>query len=729
MKHTNKLQPLLANARKLFTKKRVAVISGLAAIVLVAVPLVTYAQYANDISDRERLMNRNSTGIVLRDKNGEVFYEFGKINGNDDAKLPEISDIFENALIASEDQDFRQHEGYSLRGIASATYANLLNKDPTRYGGSTITQQLVKNKLLNDEKSYLRKYQEVAMAVAVERRYTKDEILEMYINSVYFGEGSFGITDAAKTYFNKLPQDLNLAESSMLVGVLPAPTSYSPVSGDPKLAEQQQDRVLTKMVETGNINEEAKKASLTQEMTYSNQGPVKQEEAQHFALMVIDDLKTKYGEETVIRSGFDVTTTLDLSWQRKAEAHAREKVKALSQAGARNAGVVAVDPKNGQVRVLVGSVDWNNPTFGKVNMATSARQPGSSFKPIYYTEAIDKKLITAATVLEDKKKTYGETYAPTNYDFKYRGNISVRNALSQSLNIPAVDVMEKVGVNEAAQTAQRMGISTVTEPQKYGLSLALGTAEVKLNEMVNAYSAFANGGEQFQPVMFTSIKDKFDNKIEPQQKNIAKKVTSPEASYLISSILSDNEARAPTFGGNLNIPNRKVAVKTGTTNDSKDAWTIGYTPSLAVGVWMGNNENEPMIGLAGSSSAGGVWRSSMTDFLGDSPAEEFKQPENIIKTKVCVNNKNFEEFFIKGTEPKDSCAAPKQEKKEEKKEERQEEEKPKKEEKRQETAPSEPPTTEEGGRGGGDPAPTEPAPTEPAPAPVEPAPTEPAPTP
>lgn len=727
------LSKLFAGSRKQFTRKRVAIVGGVLAVVLIAIPVTTYSKYANDISDRDRLMNRNSTGIILRDKNGKVFYEFGKLNGIDDAKLSEISDTFEKTLIASEDQNFRSHEGYSIKGIASAMYANVLNKDPTRYGGSTITQQLVKNKLLTDDKSYLRKYKELAMAIAVERQYSKDEILEMYINSVYFGEGAFGIVDAAKAYYNKSPEDLNTAESSMLVGLLPAPAIYSPISGDAKKAKEQQKWVLNRMVENGLITEKEKKAAFEQKLAYNPKGGSnKPKHGQHFAMMVLNNLKQKYGEEVITRSGYDVTTTLDLNWQKQAEANVRERVQALSHAGARNAGLVATDPRNGHIRAMVGSVNWENPKFGKVNMATAQRQPGSSFKPIFYTEAMKQRIITPATILEDTPTTFGATYQPTNYDFKYRGDISVRNALAQSLNVPSVKVMQKLGVKEATATAQRMGISTVTEPEKYGLSLALGTAEVKLQEMVNAYAAFANNGEQFQPVMITGITDKYNNDIFTHKQAAAKQVTSPEASFLISDILSDNQARAPTFADRLTLPNRPAAVKTGTTNDSKDAWTIGYTPSLVVGVWMGNNENEPMVGLSGSSSAGGIWRNSMLDFLGNSPAEKFKKPANVVSIQVCKGTEQravspggntYKEFFIKGTEPSDQCNVPKpvkpeddeqddQDKKKQREQRRQEQEEQKEDEDEKEEESLETPklpqveggdgsSTGVGGRGGG----------------------------
>lgn len=673
------------------TRKRVTIAGVIVLLGLLLTPIATYAYFSRDIANRERLMNRKSTGIVIRDRNGETIYSYGRVTNGDEATLEEISDFTEKALIASEDEGFYKHQGYSLRGIAGAMVGNILNKDATRYGGSTLTQQLVKNNLLSSSKNFFRKYQEVSMAIAIERQYSKDDILEMYLNSVYFGEGAFGIEQAAKIYFNKSAADLNLAESSLLVGLLPAPSAYSPVSGDAEKAERQQARVLKRMVEVGSITNEERDAAATQMLAYSSDGVTTQNYAQHFAMMVLDELNETYGEERMTRSGFDVTTSLDLNWQKKAEQYVRERINELTRQGATNAGLVAIDPKNGQIRALVGSVDWNNPEFGKVNMALVPRQPGSSFKPLYYAEAMDRRLITAATILDDKSKTYGGTYKPENYDRRYRGKVSVRNSLAQSLNIPSVDVMQKLGPTAASQAVREMGVSDVTEPQKYGLSLALGTAETKLLEMTNAYAAFANEGRQFDPVMITSIKDKFDDTVF-EAKSKPKQVISPEASFLISSVLSDNKAREPIFGSRLTIRNREVAVKTGTTNDNKDAWTIGYTPNLAIGVWVGDNKHRPMTGVAGSSGAAPIWMRSMNAFLGNSTSESFRPTSSIQKLSICIGtdlradksgSNTFEEYFIKGTEPSGKCNS--QEQEEEKKPEENKDDKKREDEENQNT--------------------------------------------
>ncbi|HSH18693.1 MAG TPA: transglycosylase domain-containing protein, partial [Candidatus Saccharimonadales bacterium] len=655
--------------RSLFTRKRVLIAGSILGAFLILTPAATYAYYARDINDRERLMNHNSTGVVLKDRNGEVFYESGRVNDGDNVTLDQISDNLEQALVASEDKNFYEHEGYSLRGIAGALYANVLNKDAKAYGGSTITQQLVKNNLLSAEKSYLRKYQEVSMAVAVERQYTKQEILEMYLNSVYFGEGAFGIADAAKTYFGKSPADLTVAESAMLVGLLPAPNTYSPINGDPQLAAKQQERVLRLMAEQGYITAEQREQAGGAELTYASGGGDSFTHAQHYALMVLDELNKTYGEERVRRAGFEVTTGLDLAQQKEAEEIVQRRVATFAAGGGRNASLVAIDPKTGQVRALVGSVNWNNEQFGKVNMAVTPRQPGSSFKPIYFAEALDRKLITAATILKDERRTFGD-WTPNNFDFKFKGNMTVRSALAESRNITAAEVMEKLGPEEAAAAARRMGISTVTEPEKYGLTLSLGTAETKLYEMTNAYAGLANGGLQHDPTLITAVQDKYGNRIFEHTADDGDRILSREAAFVLSSILSDNSARAPTFGSSLNIPggDRSIAVKTGTTDESKDAWTIGYTTGLAVGVWVGNNESQPMRGLAGGSSAGVIWREAMTVMLEDAPPEKFTPPAGVTQVTVCrgtseprratrSGGNTYSEYFISGTAPTRTCNA------------------------------------------------------------------------
>jgi len=646
--------------KQLSWKRRIALVAIPVVGLLILIPLLTYAYYAQDISDPERLMNRNQTGIVLMDKNGEEFYRTGTAEDRELIPLTQISPNVKNALLASEDKDFYKHGGVSVRGLLAAMYANIANRDATAYGGSTLTQQLVKNTLLSNNKSFLRKYQELFMSIAVERRYSKDEILAMYLNSVYFGENAFGIEEAAAVFFNKKPADLTVAEASTLIGILPAPSAYSPVSGDPAKTEVQQDRVLKLMTENGYITQAERQQADETQLSYA---PPKEEEesvAPHFALMVIDELNEKYGEETVIRSGFRVKTSLDLSWQKQAQSIVAAQTVINARSGGNDAALVAIDPKTGEIRALVGSPDWNNPEFGKLNAATNSRQPGSSFKPIYFTEALSQKLITPATIIKDEATTFG-AYKPNNYDFRFRGNITVRNALSQSLNIPAVKVMEKLGVDEALDTAKKLGISTLDTDTDYGLSLALGAGEVTPLEMTNAYAAFANQGKQYAATTLNSVDNKFNKNIYTHKAS-AKQVMSSEASFLISDILSDNTARAPTFGSSLNTT-RDTAVKTGSTDDNRDAWTIGFTPGVAVGVWVGNANNE-IMSSGGSGMAGPIWRKSIEAFFKDLNDEKFVQPSSVSQVSVCAGTEKralyagsntTKEYFITGTIPTATC--------------------------------------------------------------------------
>ena len=660
---TSRSRRLWISFTRLSLKKKLLVLGMPLLAFLILVPLVTYVLLWRDISDPERLMNRNNTGIELLDSNGKVFYSSGTSKPLKRLQLSEMSTSVKDAVISSEDKDFYKHSGVSLKGLVAALYANFSRRDATAYGGSTITQQLVKNTLLTSNKNFLRKYQEVVMAVAVDRQYSKDQILDMYLNSVYFGEGAFGIDEAAHTYFNTSAHDLTLAQSTMLIGLLPAPSAYSPISGDAAKAKKQQERVLRRLVEDGKITEAQKAAALSEPLSYAAVKSDEPTKAPHFVEMVVAELEKKYGDEAVKRSGYRVKTTLNLAWQETAEENVKNQTAINARSGGRNAALVAIDPKNGEVRALVGSADYSNEVWGKFNVAINPRQPGSSFKPIYFAEALNKRLITPGEIIRDEATDFGG-YTPHNFDYRYRGDISVRNALSQSLNIPAVKVMEKLGVSEAVDTAQRMGITTVSHDKDYGLSLALGAAEATPLAMTSAYAAFANGGRQYQPTTIQEIDNKYGETIY-RHNPTATRVQSEQASYLISNMLSDNTARAPTFGSSLTISGRAVAVKTGSTDNNHDAWTIGYTPQIAVGVWVGNNENQAMSS-GGSAMAGPIWRKSLTSFLDGMAKEEFMRPSGIVEVSICRSNgyratgsagNTYTEVFMSGTVPTKSCGS------------------------------------------------------------------------
>ncbi|RJQ27809.1 PBP1A family penicillin-binding protein [Candidatus Parcubacteria bacterium] len=620
----------------------------------------TYFYFAQDLTTKESIMNRSDTGLVLLDRQEKPFFYFYQAKVKTFTPLSQIPSYLQQAIIVSEDKDFYKHPGFSLRGIIRSVILDIKERR-FAYGGSTISQQLIKNSLLTFRKDFLRKVQEVVLALELERNYSKKEILEMYLNSVYFGKGAFGVEQASEAYFGKKARDLTLAESSFLVSLLPAPSDFSNDNLDRYKARQK--NILQKMVDQGYISEKQKENAKKQKLTFKSSEEYNSIGI-HFALMVRDRLVKSFGEENIIRSGFKVKTTLDPDWQKFAEETVKNNVENLRVSGASNGSAVVINPKTGEVKALVGSYDWYDEEFGKYNVSTSLRQPGSSFKPIYYSAAFEKGIITPATILQDRPTDFGGGYKPKDYDGRYRGPVTVRRALSNSLNIPSVEVMSKLGIDQALEMAQRLGLTTLTNTSDYGLSLALGAGEVRLLEMTSAYAVFANNGMKNDIAFMLEIKDKEEKKIysyKPKNENIL----DSKYAFLISSILSDNQARAEVFGNTLTI-SKPAAVKTGTTEDYRDAWTIGYTPSLAVGVWVGNNDNRPMNSIAGSLGAAPVWRSLMEKFSEGTNIETFDPPNGIVIGSVCrsfelsskaaTSSGGFREYFVQGTEPDYLCS-------------------------------------------------------------------------
>lgn len=656
--------------RKLSWKKRALVIAGPILAFLIILPLATYFYFAKDIANQDRLMNRNNTGIVLyaNDSKTEI-YSSGRAEHHTLLPLEKMSKPVKDALIASEDKDFYKHSGFSIFSTLRAVYGYIVNGGGS-FGGSTITQQLAKITVLSSNRSFLRQYQAFSIAVAIENTYSKDQILEMYLNSVYFGENAFGIEDAAKTYFGTTPDKLNLAQAAMLIGVLPAPSAYSPVSGNAEYAKERQTTVLSRMVTNGYITEAEKQAALAEELTYQPpSSPINDSIAPHYAEMVLDELYAKYGEEKVTRSGYQVITTLDANIQNQLQAAIAANMPTINRNGGSNAAAVAIDPTTGEVRGLVGSYNWNDEKFGKVNIATSLRQPGSSFKPIYYSQALADGIITPATVIKDEKTDFGGGYTPQNADRKFRGDVTVRNALDWSLNIPAIKVMQQYGLDKTIDAARKMGLSSIDKKNNYGLSLALGAAEVTPLQMTNAYAAFASGGKQYDTSIIRSINSKYGEKVY-ESKTESKQVISEQGAFLLSNILSDNAARAAIFGSSLNVYDAKtratktVAVKTGTTNDSRDAWTMGYTPQMAIGVWVGNNDNTPMSN-GGSIMAGPIFTKAMGAIMAGVDTK-FTAPSGVVQRNVCLSNhgladkavkgSTYSEWFLETALPKASCS-------------------------------------------------------------------------
>lgn len=633
----------------------IIVISILMFSVVVGLPLITYRYFAKDFVTKEQIINKKDVGVTLFDRNNEPFFTFFNAKSEEYIPLKDIPHSVQEAIISSEDKNFYSNPGFSLQAIIRAFFADISARKIIQ-GGSTISQELIKNTLLNSNRSFLRKYQEIVLAYELNRHFSKQEILEMYLNTIYFGEGSFGIENAAETYFNVPAKKLNLAQSALLIGLLPAPSSLSPLSNNPSKAEVKQKDVLNNMVKNGFITSQEKEKALREKLFYNKKGNDINTVAPHFALMVRDLLIKRYGEEYVARSGLRVKTTLDLNLQIFAQKTVKEEVKKLNPDHATNGAAVIVDPKTGEILAMVGSIDWYNNEFGKVNMALSPRQVGSSFKPIIYSAAFEDRLITPATILEDKPTVFPGNYKPHDYDGKYRGPVTVRRALANSLNIPAVEVMDKVGVVDGLLMAQRLGITTLNEDSSnYGLSLVLGAGNIRLVDLTEVYAVFANNGKKNSNAAILEIRDKYNNlvsKYTPQQIQ----VIGDDVSYLITSILSDNNARREEFGNLLTI-DRTAAVKTGTTEDFRDALTLGYTPDITIGVWVGNNDNSPMDNVAGSLGAAPIWKILMTHYLADKPDKPFQIPSTIVAKNVCTA-KTYTEYFIAGTEPERGCFLP-----------------------------------------------------------------------
>lgn len=644
-------------------KKPLLTLIGAGIVILILIPIITYLIFVWDLSSKEKIMNRNSAGVVLLDRNDNPFFSFYQGRTKKITPIADIPKDTQEAVISVEDKEFYEHPGFSVRGIGRAIVENFKDEALSQ-GGSTITQQLVKNALLTPDRNFLRKYQEIVLALEIDRRFSKDDILEMYLNTVYFGEGAYGIEDAAQTYFSKPVSELTLAESALLTGILPAPSAFSPLTGDRDRAFQRQKLVLREMEKQGYITQDERLAAEEEEITFHPKEAEINDKAPHFALMVKDELIDKYGEQRIARSGFKVKTTLDLDKQSYAEQAVANQVARLSGNKVTNGAAIAIDPKTGEILVLVGSHDYYDEDNGKINMVLRSRQPGSSFKPIVYAKALLERDITPATILEDKPVTFPGGYKPKNYDGRFRDKVIARYALANSLNIPTLHVMERVGIPGAIDMAEDLGITTLTRPSDYGLSLALGAAEVPLIQMTSAFGTFANEGKYVAPTTIIEIRDK-NNRVIFRQEPKSRQALDSRVAYQVSSILSDNRARVEVFGGALTI-SRPAAVKTGTTEDYRDALTIGYTPQLVVGVWIGNNDNTPMTSIAGSLGAAPVWRLLMENILIGTPIEQFRRPLGVLEVNVCkddglraevATSSAYPEYFLSGTTPKRTCNA------------------------------------------------------------------------
>lgn len=553
-----------------------------------------------------------------------------------------IPQTLREAVVAIEDRNFYNHKGIEPKAILRAVISQVIPqfRGPSQ-GGSTITQQLIKNTLLTQEKSITRKVKEWVLALKLENIMSKEEILTAYLNEAPYGGEMYGVQEAAQTFFGKDISTVDLAESAYLAAIPNAPSYYSPYGKNRPNLNARKNLVLKNMLEQGYITQAAHDSARAQDITFRprEDGNGK---ALHFVQYIRDYLEAKYGSEVVSNGGLKVITTLDWELQQVAEKTIKENsLKNEKDYNASNSGLVAIDPKTGQILSMVGSRDYFDKTIdGMFNITTAGRQPGSSFKPIVYARGFEKGF-NPETVVFDIPTQFGTSsqcsalstnstppcYAPQDYDGKWLGPINLRVALAQSRNVPAVKMLWMVGLNDALATAKRLGITTLDRTgDRYGLTLVLGGGEVSLLDMTSVYSVFANDGVRNPATGILSVQDANGTFLE-QYTPAPEQVMDHNAVRKLSSVLSDNLARTPLFGPNsfFNFGSRDVAGKTGTTNDNKDAWVVGYTPNLAVGVWTGNNDNTPM--KKGSAISGPAWRAFMEAALAKLPNESFPAPE------------------------------------------------------------------------------------------------------
>lgn len=629
---------------------------ALVSLIFFFLPLYAYT-FIKSLPNPHALENQEIPQTTkIYDRNKILLYQIYANQNRTDVPLSKIPEHLKEATIAIEDKNFYTTPGFDIVGITRSAIADLSGK-PLQ-GGSTITQQLIKARLLTPERTVERKIKEVALAVWAERIYTKDEILEMYFNQVPYGGTAWGAEAGAQTYFGKNVEDLTLAESSFLAGLPQAPSIYSPYSGNGDLWKSRQKDVLNQMVELKFITpEEAKKASETKLEFKPYRNNIK---APHFVMYVKDLLIEKYGLPVVERGGLTVITSLDLKAQDMAQKIISEEVEKSGHLNFTNGAALITNPQNGDILAMVGGRDYFDENGGNYNVTTALRQPGSTIKVITYSAALMNGQ-TAATSIQDSPVSFAApgapVYSPVNYDGRFHGTVTLRNALGNSINIPAVKLLNQVGVSNMMNLAKDMGITTWNEPKNYGLAITLGAAEVKMTDMAEVYGTLANSGNRVELNPLVKVTN-YQGAVLEEKGDVRKKRVMPEEiAFIISNILSDNEARTMAFGTNsvLNIPKHTVSVKTGTTDNKRDNWTIGYTPNLLVAVWVGNNNNMPMNPLlaSGITGAAPIWNKIMSNLLStrDAKNEVYPLPSNIV-TRSCGDKT---EYFIKGTENKGFC--------------------------------------------------------------------------
>lgn len=606
-----------------------------------------------------------STKIL--DRQGRLLYDSAGLTDTHHTYVPlaQIPASLRWAVIATEDSSFYSNPGIDPAGILRAALANV-RRSALQQGGSTITQQLARNLYFSPgERSSMspwRKLKEITLALRLNRSLSKDQILEQYLNRSYFGNLAYGVEAAARTYFGKGVRDLDLAESALLAGLLQSPADYDPFTRL-DAARARQRVVLRRMRDEGYITASQAEAALEETIALnSTPFPVA---APHFVAWVRDQLPGLLGDEALATGGLRVYTSLDLDFQRTAEVAVARHLRLLKEHNVTDAAAVAIDPATGEVLAMVGSADYFDESIdGAVNMALAPRQPGSAIKPVIYAAALENGFTPATPLLDIPvflPTRQDDPYSPSNYDATFHGVVPLREALASSYNVPAVRVLAAIGVDAAVRMGQRLGLSTLKDPSRYDLSFALGGGEVRLLDLTAAYAAFAADGLRADPVAITRVEDNQSHVLYQAPQQGRSRVVSPQTAYLLTDVLSDNDARAPGFG--LYSPlviGRPAAAKTGTTTDFRDNWTVGYTPSLAVGVWVGNADGSPMKRVSGIDGAAPIWHDIMVAAHQGTPPQPFPEPEGIIRLAVCLPSgllptpycqRQRTESFAAGTEP------------------------------------------------------------------------------
>ncbi len=629
--------------------------------------------YSRDLPYPDRVKQHEGFSTVILDRNEKPIYDIFTEKNRIPVAFSDIPEAVKKATIAIEDKDFYKHQGFDPRGLLRALI-NIVTLHGLQ-GGSTLTQQLVKNVLLTSERTLPRKIKEFILAVQIERKFSKDEILQMYLNEAPYGGTMWGIEAAAEGYFGKHAKDLTPVESVILAGFPQRPSVYSPFSGSSNAFKGRTEEVLRRLREDGYISakeESSLKADLGQVKFASAGG---QFIAPHFVLYVKKLLTDMFGENQVEKGGLRVVTTLDSELQKKAETIVREELDKVKNLNVGNGAVLTINPQNGEILAYVGSKEYDSLDAefqGKYDVVSQGyRQPGSALKPITYAVAFSKGYTPASVLMDVDTHFPGgkdkPDYIPKNYDGKYRGPVQIRYALGNSINIPAVKTTALVGIKDILKTANEMGLTSLAPTdanvEKFGLSITLGGGEVRLMDLVQAYGVLATGGVKNELVSILKVIDGDGKSIYENKPKTGKKVLGEDASFLVSHILLDNEARKEVFGTNsyLVIPGKTVVAKTGTTDDKRDNWTVGYTPSVVAGVWVGNNDNSPMNPklASGATGAAPIWYRIMREALKNRPNEEFSVPANIVSLTIDAYGGGLphegkptrSEYFIKGTEP------------------------------------------------------------------------------